>query len=74
MDYFAVFLTSHRSNKEVSALAGLGWAGLAGLGWAGLAGAHLPVVEQLSRVGSWGEGDTQTICPTHLKLIIMLGF
>ena len=28
MDYFAVFLNSHRSNKEVSALAGLGWAGL----------------------------------------------
>ena len=34
-----------------------------GLGWAGLGstGAHLPVVEQLSHVGSWGEGDTQTM-------------
>ena len=32
MDYFAVFLNSHRSNKEVSALAGLGWLGWAGLG------------------------------------------
>ena len=47
--------------------------GEAGLGWAGLAGAHLPVVEQLSRVGSRGAGDNMSYS-SYAHNAMMLGF